>query len=292
MTPCLETKSVPGFRNSERWSIHIQHFNFQRSHISEPIRSTTGPYCAGFGRFEEVPADLPVFHKDLRRVVFVTAETAGVAPAEAIFALQAHFEDRPLPGGHHIDWAGEGEWSVTLRVFRDLGLAFGIAMLGIYVLLVAQTSSFVMPLLVMTAIPLTAIGILPGFALLNLIVDRPVEGFATPVFFTATAMIGMIALGGIVVRNSLVLIEFIAQSVAEGVELRDAVLESGAVRMRPILLTAATTALGAWPITLDPIFSGLAWALIFGLVASTLFTLVVVPVTYYALNRRRSASAV
>src|SRR5690606_4311114 len=127
--------------------------------------------------------------------------------------------EQPLPGGHRIDWAGEGEWDVTLRVFRDLGLAFGIALLGIYVLLVAQTSSFVMPLLVMTAIPLTAIGILPGFALLNLIVDRPIGGFATPVFFTATAMIGMIALGGIVVRNSLVLIEFISQSAAEGVPL-------------------------------------------------------------------------
>jgi multidrug efflux pump subunit AcrB len=106
-----------------------------------------------------------------------------------------------------------------------------------------------------------------------------------PVFFTATSMIGMIALGGIVIRNSLVLIEFIQQSVQEGLGLKDAILESGAVRFRPIVLTAATTALGAWPITLDPIFSGLAWALIFGLLASTAFTLLVVPVTYYALKR-------
>jgi multidrug efflux pump subunit AcrB len=105
------------------------------------------------------------------------------------------------------------------------------------------------------------------------------------VFFTATSMIGMIALGGIVIRNSLVLIEFIQQSMQEGLGLKDAILESGAVRFRPIVLTAATTALGAWPITLDPIFSGLAWALIFGLLASTAFTLLVVPVTYYALKR-------
>jgi multidrug efflux pump subunit AcrB len=133
----------------------------------------------------------------------------------------------------------------------------------------------------MSSIPLTAIGILPGFWLLNILVNRPVGGFETPVFFTATAMIGMIALGGIVVRNSIVLIEFIQQSLEAGKALREAILESGAVRMRPILLTAATTALGAWPITLDPIFSGLAWALIFGLFASTAFTLVVVPVIYY-----------
>ncbi len=240
------------------------------------------------GRFEEVPEDLPIHHKDLRRVAFVVAETAGIAPADAVFALQAHFAAEPLAGGHTIDWAGEGEWDITIRVFRDLGLAFGIAMLAIYVLLVAQTRSFLMPLLVMTAIPLTAIGILPGFAVLNWIVDRPIDGFATPVFFTATAMIGMIALGGIVVRNSIVLIEFVQQARAEGTPLREAVLECGAVRLRPILLTAATTALGAWPITLDPIFSGLAWALIFGLLASTAFTLVVVPVTYYALHRARA----
>jgi multidrug efflux pump subunit AcrB len=111
-----------------------------------------------------------------------------------------------------------------------------------------------------------------------LLAGRPVGGFDDPIFFTATAMI---ALGGIVVRNSLVLIEFIDQSLAEGKPLRDAILESGAVRLRPILLTALTTALGAWPIALDPIFSGLAWALIFGLFASTAFTLLVVPVIYY-----------
>jgi len=171
-----------------------------------------------------------------------------------------------------------------------LGLAFGAALIGIFILLVIQTTSFVMPLLIMSAIPLTAIGILPGFWILNLLVDRPVGGYATPVFFTATAMIGMIALGGIVVRNAIVLIEFIQNSVKEGVQLETAILDSGLVRMRPILLTAATTAIGAIPITFDPIFSGLAWSLIFGLVASTAFTLVVIPATYYAMFRNKTAA--
>jgi len=172
-------------------------------------------------------------------------------------------------------------------VFRDLGIAYLAALLGIYILLVVQMNSFLMPLLIMVAIPLTLIGIMPGFWLFNVLFRHPVGGFENPLFFTATGMIGMIALGGIVIRNSLVLIEFIQDALREKVPLRQAILQSGAIRFRPIVLTAATTALGAWPITLDPVFSGLAWALIFGLFASTLFTLIVVPVSYYALNRRR-----
>ena len=239
---------------------------------------------AELGTFRYVDEDQPIYHKNLERVVYVFAEMAGRPPGEAIIDLAGQLREEPLPEMIRAEWAGEGEWEITIRVFRDLGLAFGAAMIGIYVLLIIQTGSFVMPLVVMSSIPLTAIGILPGFWLLNIMVNRPVGGFETPVFFTATAMIGMIALGGIVVRNSIVLIEFIQQSVEAGKSLREAILESGAVRMRPILLTAATTALGAWPITLDPIFSGLAWALIFGLFASTAFTLIVVPVIYYMLT--------
>ena len=123
---------------------------------------------------------------------------------------------------------------------------------------------------------------------MNLISGQTVGGYFNPVFFTATSMIGMIALGGIVIRNAVVLIDFIQQYVDEGHILKDAILKSGAIRMRPILLTALTTALGAWPITLDPIFSGLAWCLIFGLFASTAFTLVVVPVAYYALYNKQT----
>ncbi len=170
---------------------------------------------------------------------------------------------------------------ITLTVFRTW-IALRRGLLGIYILLVLPDKSWTKPLLVMSAIPLTLIGIMPGFWLLNLLFTSPVGRYPDPVFFTATAMIGMIALGGIVIRNSLVLIEFIQDRRKEGLPLREAVLQSGAARMRPILLTAVTTALGAWPITLDPIFSGLAWALIFGLAASTAFTLLVVPVAYAA----------
>lgn len=239
------------------------------------------------GRFETVPADQPIYRKDLEPVVFVTAEPVGRAPAEAIFDAHAAIKKDPLPDGITLGWAGEGEWQITLRVFRDLGIAFGVALVGIYLLLVVQTDSFFMPLVIMTAIPLTAIGIMPGFWLLNLFVNREVGGYATPVFFTATAMIGMIALGGIVVRNSIVLLEFVEDSLRVGKDLKNAILESGAVRFRPIVLTALTTGLGAWPITLDPIFSGLAWALIFGLAASTAFTLLVVPTILYLLWRNR-----
>jgi len=246
---------------------------------------------AELGEFHQTPTKPSIFHKNLKRVVFVRGEMAGRSPVEAVLAMKSDLKESTELGNTELEWAGEGEWEVTIRVFRDLGLAFGAALIGIFVLLVIQTTSFVMPLLIMSAIPLTAIGILPGFWLLNLLVDRPVGGYATPVFFTATAMIGMIALGGIVVRNAIVLIEFIQNSVADGVKLETAILDSGLVRMRPILLTAGTTAIGAIPITFDPIFSGLAWALIFGLVASTAFTLIVIPTAYYAMFRNKSETA-
>jgi len=238
---------------------------------------------AELGSFHEVPAEQPVYHKNLKRVAYVFADTAGIPPGEAVLDLQSRLRDDPMPPGTNAEWAGEGEWKITLDVFRDLGIANVAALLGIFILLVAETGSFVMPLLIMSAIPLTLLGILPGFWLLNLIAGGSIGGYGDPVFFTATSMIGMIALGGIVIRNSLVLIDFIQKEVRNGKPLKEAIVLSGAVRMRPIVLTALTTALGAWPITFDPIFSGLAWALIFGLMASTLFTLVVVPSGYYAL---------
>ncbi|MCA9002562.1 MAG: efflux RND transporter permease subunit, partial [Planctomycetes bacterium] len=214
-------------------------------------------------------------------------EMVGRAPGEAVLALQSELVEKPLPPDIRVDWAGEGEWHITLRVFRDMGLAYIAALVFLYLLLTVETRSLVMPLLVMMAIPLTAIGMMPGFWMLNSLFAGKVGPYDDAVFFTATAMIGMIALGGIVVRNSLVLLQFIQHELDEGVELKEAIYAAGAVRMRPILLTAATTALGAWPITLDPIFSGLAWALIFGLVASTAFTLVVVPTVYWLLRAPR-----
>jgi multidrug efflux pump subunit AcrB len=191
-----------------------------------------------------------------------------------------------VPAGYRVVWNGEGEWKITLDVFRDLGIAFGAALLGIFVLLMFQTGSRVLPLLIMLAIPLTMIGILPGFWLLNNLGTTEVNGHPNPTFFTATAMIGMIALAGIVVRNSIVLIDFIKAAVGTGIPLQQAIVQSVAIRTRPILLTAGTTLLGNWVITLDPVFSGLAWAIIFGLFASTLFTLVVIPVAYWLLYRK------
>ncbi len=232
------------------------------------------------GQFTEKTVPQTIYRKNQKRVVYVHSEVAGLGPAYPVLNLQSYFAENPLPEGFHVDWRGEGEWKITLDVFRDLGIAFSVALLGIYVLLVYETGTFLLPVVIMLSIPLTLIGIMPGFWLLNLLVNRPVGGFENPVFFTATAMIGMIALSGIVVRNAIVLIDFIRQARDRGDPLRDSILASGAVRMRPILLTAGTTMLGAWPITFDPIFSGLAWSIIFGLFVSTIFTLVVIPVVY------------
>lgn len=240
------------------------------------------------GKFRRVTEDQSIYHKNLERVVYVFAETAGRAPAEVILETQAELKKAPPRSGTRVVWTGEGEWKITVDVFRDLGLAFAAALFGIYILLVYDTGSYLLPVVIMLSIPLTVIGIMPGFWLLNLISARPVGGFDNPVFFTATAMIGMIALSGIVVRNSIILIDFIHLRTQEGEPLWRAIVDSVAVRMRPIFLTAGTAMLGAWPITLDPIFSGLAWSLIFGLFVSTAFTLIVVPVVYWVVYASRA----
>lgn len=238
------------------------------------------------GEFQVETLEPTIYHKNLERVVYVFGEMAGRSPVNAILNIGGHFADNPVPEGTRVIWSGEGEWNITLDVFRDLGLAFGAAMILIYILLILETGSYIMPLIIMGAIPLTMIGIMPGFWLLNLLFDHPVGGYDTPIFFTATAMIGMIALSGIVVRNSIILIDFIHHALKRGVPLREALVESGAVRLRPILLTAGAALLGNWIITLDPIFSGLAWSIIFGVFASTAFTLVVIPVVYWLVYGR------
>jgi multidrug efflux pump subunit AcrB len=252
-------------------------------------RGGVGVQLGELGAFETRTADKTIFHKNQERVVFVTGEMAGRGPAYAVLALESWFKKNPLPAGIKVDWAGEGEWKITVDVFRDLGLAFAAALIGIYVLLAYQTGSYVLPGIIMLSIPLTMIGIMPGFWLLNALGNKPVGGFDNPVFFTATAMIGMIALAGIVVRNGIILVDFIKTAVERGDPVRDAILESGAVRFRPIALTAAAALLGAWPITLDPIFSGLAWSLIFGLFVSTVFTLIVIPLVYFWLVGEKKA---
>ncbi|MBN1931006.1 MAG: efflux RND transporter permease subunit [Desulfobacterales bacterium] len=255
-----------------------------------PLKTATGRNIplAELVHIVDTPENQPIYHKNLQPVVYVMGEMAGRAPAEAVIDMQKKLKSNSLPAGLRVEWAGEGEWKITLRVFRDMGIAFAAALVGIYILLIIETNSFFMPVLIMMAIPLTLIGALPGFWLLNLLIGQPIGGFENPVFFTATSMIGMIALGGIVIRNSLVLIEFIQDALKKGTPLKEAILQSGAIRMRPILLTAATTALGVWPITFDPIFSGLAWTLIFGLFASTVFSLVIVPITYFSLYKEKA----
>lgn len=240
------------------------------------------------GSVRRTVEEQPIYHKDLRRVAMVMAGTAGISPVNEVLWLGPRTRQL-VPPGYTIDWSGEGEWHITVQVFRDLGLAFAAALFFIYVLLVGQTGSMALPLIIMAAIPLTLIGIMPGFFLLNLLTNHPVAGYPDPTFFTATAMIGMIALAGIVVRNSIILIDFIHLGLGRGLVLEAAILEAGAVRLRPILLTACAAVLGSLVITLDPIFSGLAWSFIFGIFASTGFTLLVVPLIYYLVYRERPA---
>ncbi len=254
------------------------------------------------GHFAVQQADTPIFRKNLRPVVYVTAELNGRTPGAVIADLVADYGEEPgaggngwesrtyltngggdgwsLPEGTSVDWAGEGELQITLDVFRDMGLGYLFALLAIFAVLRIQTGSVALSLIIMLAIPLTIIGIMPGFWIMNQLGERVIAGAPEPVLFTATAMIGMIALAGIVVRNSLILVEFVTQARDQGLPVREALLQAGSVRMRPVLLTAGTTMLGNLVITLDPVFNGLALAIIFGIVASTLFSLVVVPVVY------------
>jgi multidrug efflux pump subunit AcrB len=259
------------------------------------IRSRSGTLVplGELGTLESAGGEKTIYHKNLRRLALVTGEMAGRSPVEAILDLKKDLALRPLRAGYTVDFAGEGEWQITLDVFRDLGMAFAAANILIYVLLVAQTGSLGIPLVIMVAIPLTIIGIMPGFWLLNTLFATPVAGYATPIFFTATGMIGMIALAGIVVRNSIILIDFIEhiRRRGDGLTLLEAVIEAGATRFRPILLTAGAAMFGSVVITLDPIFSGLAWSFIFGIFASTAFSLVVVPLIYYLIYRRKEGAS-
>jgi len=246
------------------------------------IKSPTGAMIPfnELGIIQETKVEPTIFRKNLERLVFVTGETAGRSPVDAVLEMQSQVGSEILSSGYKVEWAGEGEWKITLEVFRDLGLAFIGALILIYVLLVQQTESFLIPLVIMVAIPLTLIGILPGFALLNGVFASQVGGYTDSIFFTATSMIGTIALAGIVVRNSIILIDFIHLKTGQGTPLAEAIVDSGAVRFTPILLTAGAAVFGSWVITLDPVFSGLAWSFIFGVFASTIFSLLVVPMVY------------
>ncbi|HVJ09191.1 MAG TPA: efflux RND transporter permease subunit [Acidisarcina sp.] len=225
-----------------------------------------------------------IYRKNMRRVVYVTGDVSGAeeSPVYAIFKMNRALDHLQLPAGYtlarynavqpestdHYAMKWDGEWQITLEVFRDLGLAFAAVLILIYVLVVGWFRSFIVPVVIMAPIPLTLVGILPAHALLG-------------AFFTATSMIGFIAGAGIIVRNSIILVDFIELRRREGMPLADAVIDAGAVRFRPMLLTAAAVVVGASVILSDPIFQGLALSLIAGEVASTLLSRIAVPILYY-----------
>jgi multidrug efflux pump subunit AcrB len=220
--------------------------------------------------------DKAIYHKNLQPVTYVYGEMGDRSQVYAVLDMVKELWKRPLPEGYSIKW--DGEMKLTLDVFRDLGAAMGVALIAIYLLLVGRFRSFTVPLVIMASIPLSMIGIMPGFAM-------------TGVYFSATSMIGVIALAGIVVRNSIVLLEFILDKKQEGMPLEQALIEAGAIRTRPIVLTAAAAILGSAVIVTDPVWSGLALALIFGMLASTALTLVVIPVFYYIVEKRNWENA-
>lgn len=223
--------------------------------------------------FESTTVDQPILHKDQRPVVYVMGEMGDRSSVYAVLDQLIYFWQHPLPPGYSIQW--DGEWKLTLDVFRDLGLAMLVAVLLIYLILVGQFRSFKVPLIILGSIPLALIGILIGFSL-------------NGVYFSATAMIGVIALAGIVVRNAIVLLEFMGDRLREGMTLKLAILEAGAVRFRPIVLTSVTTMLGTLSILSDPVWSGLAWTLLSGMLTSSALTLFVIPLMYYGDQRYQS----
>jgi multidrug efflux pump subunit AcrB len=243
-------------------------------------------------RVESRPEPQPVVHKDLKPVVYVFGDLAGEreSPVYALAALDEKIDALRLPRGARVErhaiappetsdrpalkW--DGEWQITYEVFRDLGIAFAVVLVLIAVLVIGWFQSFSVPLAILLPIPLSLIGILPGH-------------WAFGAFFTATSMIGFIAGAGIIVRNSIILVDFIELKLRQGVPLDEAVIEAGAVRFRPMLLTAAAVVVGSSVILFDPIFQGLALSLMTGELAATFLSRMAVPVVYHRIARRGRA---
>ena len=235
-----------------------------------------------------------IYHKNLRRVVYVTGDVAGAeeSPVYAILKMNKALDHLTLPAGYtltrynasmpestdHYSMKWDGEWHITIEVFRDMGLAFAAVLILIYVLVVGWFRSFIVPLIIMAPIPLTLVGIMPAHALLG-------------AFFTANSIIGFIAGAGIIVRNSIILVDFIELRIRQGMPLAEAVIDAGATRFRPMLLTAAAVVVGASVILTDPIFQGLALSLIAGAVASTFLSWPTIPVLYYMVHSRHESGA-
>jgi multidrug efflux pump subunit AcrB len=264
--------------------------------LALPLRAANGQMVPLSELVEVVRGtiDKPLFTKDLQGVSYVFGDMAGKldSPLYGLFAIRGKLKDAALPGAgelgeywinqpadpyrqYAIKW--DGELQITYDTFRDMGAAYAVGLILIYLLVVAQFRSYLTPLVIMAPIPLTIIGVMPGHALMG-------------AQFTATSMIGMIALAGIIVRNSILLVDFIELQAAQGLAFKDAVIQSAAVRAQPIALTGLAAMIGAFFILDDPIFNGLAVSLIFGILVSTLLTLVVIPVLYYALYRKRMES--
>jgi multidrug efflux pump subunit AcrB len=256
--------------------------------------SGTGVPLSELTRLRQTVEDKSIYHKNLMPVTYVTADVAGSmeSPVYAILKLGPEIGKIAIPDGYTVEqytatqpfddakyaikW--DGEWHITYEVFRDLGLAFAAVMVLIYILVVGWFQSFVTPLVIMAAIPFSLVGILPAHGLLN-------------AFFTATSMIGFIAGAGIVVRNSIILVDFIELRLQQGMPLDEAVIDAGAVRFRPMMLTAAAVVVGSMVILFDPIFQGLAIALMAGEVASLALSRMTVPIVYYVINHRRPRRA-
>ncbi|MCB1790832.1 MAG: efflux RND transporter permease subunit [Gammaproteobacteria bacterium] len=279
--------------------IRVRYSEADRADLSQvlalKVRSETGALVPLSEMVAVVPAvrEYSIQHKDLLPVVYVTGDMAGStdSPLYGLFEISDRLEQEggpeqwllsqpPNPYEYSIKW--DGEWQVTYDTFRDMGIAYSVGLLLIYLLVVAQFRSYLVPLVIMAPIPLTVIGILPGHAIMQWLTGAGQ--------FTATSMIGMIALAGIIVRNSILLVDFINQEVRAGVPFDRAVVRSAAVRAKPIVLTGLAAMAGAFFILDDPIFSGLAVSLIFGLFVSTILTLIVIPVVYYGVMCKRLAS--
>ncbi len=273
-------------RNLEQATIVIQTPMATRGNIGNllamPVRSRAGAMVplGELGRFVKRPVDAVIYHKDLRAVEYVTADVIGKlgAPLYGMLDVESALKKYRTPDGVHLSgnffsrpenvdrsaFKWDGEWQVTYVTFRDMGLAFGAALVLIYMLVVAEFRSFMLPAVVMTPIPLTLIGIVPGHWLLG-------------ADFTATSMIGFIALAGIIVRNSILLVEFAREKVQEGWDVREAVITAGRVRLRPIMITALALVIGSMVLLSDPIFQGMAVSLLFGSLVATFLTLIVIP---------------
>ncbi|NNM62500.1 MAG: efflux RND transporter permease subunit [Steroidobacteraceae bacterium] len=264
--------------------------------LQMPVRTSDGKLLplSEVVKVVKRPWEATIYHKDLLPVVFVTGDMAGRtdSPLYGMFRIVSRVS-KTLLDGHHvaqrfisqpnrlsnfsIKWSGE--WQITYETFRDMGIAYAVGLIFIYLLLVAQFGSYLVPLIVMAPIPLTIIGVMPGHALLG-------------AQFTATSMIGMIALAGIIVRNSILLVDFINREVESGQPPAQAVIRAAAIRARPIVLTGLAAMIGAFFIVDDPIFQGLAISLIFGILVSTMLTLMIIPLLYYGYLVRRRARTV